>query len=249
MTMDMFPDSRAGGAVMSSCGNYRFALTRTVKDLTLCQSYLAAEDAFCHHEREHRYEDPPCDAQTGDRPRDQSDPRDPNDPIGEAALLRQRIDALTRSRSTRRLCVFCMLNPSMADALRDDATIRRCMRFALDWECTNLRVVNLYAYRTVSPVVLFAQQRAGVDIVGEDNDHYITNAVQRARYWLAPRWPNGLVVCAWGGNAEPERALAVRKLIGTAAHYLRLNDDGTPSHPLRLPASLEPVPWTMDAAA
>ena len=30
-------------------------------------------------------------------PRDQSDPRDPNDPIGEAAQLRQRIDALTIS--------------------------------------------------------------------------------------------------------------------------------------------------------
>src|ERR1700733_11688299 len=41
--------------------------------------------------------------------------------------------------------LFVMLNPSTADAEKDDATIRRCVGFAKSWNYERLAVVNLYA--------------------------------------------------------------------------------------------------------
>jgi len=40
--------------------------------------------------------------------------------------------------------LFVGLNPSTADAHRDDATIRRCTRFARDWGFGQLLVGNLF---------------------------------------------------------------------------------------------------------
>ena len=46
---------------------------------------------------------------------------------------------------------FVMLNPSTADAEKDDATIRRCVGFAKLWGFASLGVVNLYGFRCTSP--------------------------------------------------------------------------------------------------
>ena len=42
-------------------------------------------------------------------------------------------------------CTFIMLNPSTADHMVDDPTIRRCVGFAEREGCTGLEVVNLFA--------------------------------------------------------------------------------------------------------
>jgi hypothetical protein len=47
--------------------------------------------------------------------------------------------------------LFVMLNPSTADGEQDDATIRRCLRFAMAHDFGELEVVNLYAYRCTDP--------------------------------------------------------------------------------------------------
>lgn len=46
---------------------------------------------------------------------------------------------------------FVMLNPSTADQLADDPTIRRCISFARAWKFGRLEVVNLFALRTRKP--------------------------------------------------------------------------------------------------
>ena len=51
----------------------------------------------------------------------------------------------------KRPCLFVMLNPSTADALMDDRTIRRCKGFATREGCTSLTVVNLFAFRATNP--------------------------------------------------------------------------------------------------
>ena len=42
-------------------------------------------------------------------------------------------------------CAFILLNPSTADHLNDDPTIRRCVAFAKAWGYRRLEIVNLFA--------------------------------------------------------------------------------------------------------
>ena len=66
-------------------------------------------------------------------------------------------------------CVFVGLNPSTADASEDDATIRRCVRFAKDWDCGELLMLNLFAFRATRPKDMLA----ACDPVGEENNSSI----------------------------------------------------------------------------
>lgn len=131
---------------------------------------------------------------------------------------------------------FVMLNPSTADAHVDDPTIRRCLRFARDWGYERLDVVNLYALRATDPQDLRDSEDAGVDPIGPENDRHVTETVRDA----------SLVVCAWGGNAKPDRARHVVNLIlaaGKTPHALKLTKlDRQPAHPLYLPALFTPQP-------
>src|SRR5688572_12745487 len=61
---------------------------------------------------------------------------------------------------------FVMLNPSTADHVVDDRTIKRCMDFARSWGHSGLEVVNLYAFRATDPDELGKQ----ADPVGPLND-------------------------------------------------------------------------------
>lgn len=232
MTLSLFGDT--GGAVLSSCNRYRYKLTRQLVDplerSRRCGRLIGAgpEQVVASHGIRFNVVGP--DIKDGYCRRDKN----------------HKGDCRTFP-SDDTVCVFAMLNPSTADAERDDPTIRRCKVYARDWGYTELIVVNLYAYRATMPRDLMDARQRGVDPVGEDNDHYIIQAVQQAnQHYLEHRGP--MVVCAWGSSNthEPHRATAVRKLIGSAAHVLRLNiTDHTPAHPLRLPADLEPTPWPL----
>src|SRR5882672_740313 len=83
---------------------------------------------------------------------------------------------------------FVMLNPSTADARRDDPTIRACTRLARAWGFGSMRAVNLFALRTSDPSNL-ARAR---DPVGGQNDAYLVDAASAA----------GLVVLAWGNHGR-----------------------------------------------
>lgn len=128
-------------------------------------------------------------------------------------------------------CLFIMLNPSTADASIDDPTIRRCQIFARDWGYDVLEVVNLFAFRATSP----ADMKRAANPVGPLNDDHILQAARRA----------DLAVAAWGqhgtfkGRSGELRQLLINERI--PLHALKRGKDDQPSHPLYLPASLEPV--------
>lgn len=130
---------------------------------------------------------------------------------------------------------FVMLNPSTADALADDATIRRCVGFARRWGFNRLLVVNLYAFRSTDPRNLLSAP----DPVGPKNDATILEAVAVSH----------LVICAWGAHEAvkrcPERVARVLRLLEPVEHVeaLQLTRDGHPWHPLYVPYEVTLVPF------
>jgi len=131
--------------------------------------------------------------------------------------------------------LWVMLNPSRADHLVNDATVRRCLDFSQRWGYGSLEVVNLFAWRSTAPDMLLDVHV--VDPVGDENDAAIMDAAQRAER----------VVVAWGGHrAALRRVDAVLTLLARAHRppfCLGRTQDGQPVHPLRLPKTLEPVPY------
>lgn len=135
---------------------------------------------------------------------------------------------------------FAMLNPSTADALLDDNTIRRCMGFARRWGAGGIRVVNLYAWRSVTPRALWQVD----DPVGPANDDWLLAELALSAV------DDGPLVVAWGVNARPDRVEAVRAMPGfERAHALHVTAAGVPAHPLYQPADRVLTPWPPAADA
>lgn len=132
---------------------------------------------------------------------------------------------------------FIMLNPSTADAEREDPTMRRCAAFARDWGYAGFDAVNLYDFRATDPRDLFAAPRP----CSRANDPAILAAATGA----------DLVVAAWGAGAKPDRAEAVVSTLhaaGLRLHALALTRAGEPRHPLYLRRDARPSPFTPAAA-
>lgn len=132
-------------------------------------------------------------------------------------------------------CIFIMLNPSTADAEKDDATIRRCRGFARSWGYGRLIVLNLFAFRATKPDEL----KKVDDPVGPLTDDFLRRYLK-----IASRW-NGLIVCAWGTHGVYRGRCAfvldTIEAMGCRPMALRVTKDGHPSHPLYLPKNLKPV--------
>lgn len=143
---------------------------------------------------------------------------------------------------TRRV-LFCLLNPSIADATRPDATLRRCIGFAKSWGFGALDVVNLFAWVSTDPDGLLDAE----DPVGPLNDAAIVRTARGA----------SIVVAGWGANAtrlgQTERArrvmalLADRRVTNGGLHAFAWTGDNEPAHPLRLRKTLKPQPITAHA--
>jgi hypothetical protein len=132
--------------------------------------------------------------------------------------------------------VFVMLNPSTADAERDDNTIVRCCNFAKDLGCGGLHVVNLYAYRATKPTDLWK----AADPIGPENDEIL-----RATF-LTAHGEGSPVIAAWGVNAKADREAFVSVLAraaGVTLTALGVTKDHAPRHPLYLPAVARPERW------
>lgn len=136
---------------------------------------------------------------------------------------------------TRGHVLWIMLNPSKADALVDDPTIRRCIGFARSWGFDGITVCNLFALRSRDPELL----RAHPDPVGPANDDVLET--------LLAAKGTGLAVAAWGVNGAWMRrdldVIRLAKFAGRDLHALRITRAGHPAHPLYLPADTTPVPW------
>jgi len=173
------------GAVLSSCGRYRYLLWRNTK------AARVHEQSFKLHHHE-----------------------------------------------PARTITMIMLNPSTADGIQDDPTIRRCISFASRMGATHLFVANLFASRATKPLDLLGFK----DPVGAENMRFVRKAVDRA----------DLVVCAWGTQTNSRMRQLMQAQINALAVELKdeelwsfgVTKNGSPRHPLYLPLSVKLQPFS-----
>jgi hypothetical protein len=134
-----------------------------------------------------------------------------------------------------RVVCFVMLNPSTADALQDDPTIRRCMGFARAWGVSAVSVRNLFAFRETNPKLLGGLRYE--DATGGD----------RGDVELLAAFTADIVVCAWGASG-PKRTIEraewfVQNSEGKPLHCLGMTGRGLPRHPLYVRGDQPLVPF------
>ncbi len=140
-------------------------------------------------------------------------------------MLRRRLH-----KRNSKILLIIGLNPSTADAIQDDPTIRRCVGFTDRLGFGILVVVNLFALRSTNPRIL-QQIPCPVsphnDPVGPNNDRWILKYARKAHK----------IVLAWGAGADwaPERS---EQLLELLSHYdlycFGTTQSGAPRHPLYL---------------
>lgn len=121
--------------------------------------------------------------------------------------------------------LFIGLNPSTADAIEDDQTIRRCIGFAEDRGYGQLVVANLFAYRATKPAVLMRELHP----VGRANDRWLLRLAAES----------DVCVAAWGNSGrylgrDAEVVALIKDL-----QCLGITASGAPRHPLYVRADTE----------
>lgn len=143
---------------------------------------------------------------------------------------------LTRRWSSRPLMVWCMLNPSTADASIDDPTIRRCISFSVREGYGGIHVVNLMAFRATDPTDALCT----VDPRGPQNDDHLRKAAAHS---------GGVIAVAWGGHAPPyfmqDALLCFRQGGDPKLKCLGIVKDGNPRHPLYVADAQPFEDWRM----
>ena len=124
------------------------------------------------------------------------------------------------------------MNPSGACVEFRDRTLRKTGNFSRSWGYGGQLVGNVHAYRAKDKSRLLTVD----DPVGPDNDRRILEMAAEATTIIV-------------GYGQPPRTLRQRgqEVVALLSHHqslchLRLAKDGTPVHPLYLPADLRPQP-------
>lgn len=163
--------------------------------------------------------------------------RDPLRTAVGTASFRYQLTRQWRQRVEPSLLTVIMLNPSIADALQDDRTIRRCISLADAAGADSLRVVNLFALRSTDPEGL----KTAPDAIGPENDSYILEAARTST----------TMVAAWGAHGFARtRALQVFEVLSQEGVNLQCwgtTKDGLPRHPLYVHSTTPLVSWSPPA--
>jgi hypothetical protein len=141
---------------------------------------------------------------------------------------------LTRSwfnaTDSERYITYIGLNPSTADGLKDDATIRRLIAFTKSFGYNGFEIRNLYAIRATDPKTIDYS-----DLTEFGNHFRLTNCI------------GDIIVFCWGANRRwPEWQHKIQKLeewYKGKIYCFGNNKDGSPKHPLYLRSDIKLQPW------
>lgn len=136
-----------------------------------------------------------------------------------------------------RIAAVIMVNPSTADALQDDATIRRVIGFGQRLGWSRVIVGNVFAYRATDIRLLSGI----VDPVGPENAAHLRRICEDA----------DLAIVAWGRLGKLPRKLqdgwrmveTIASDLGMVLHCLGTAADGHPRHPLMLSYGAALIEW------
>jgi hypothetical protein len=137
--------------------------------------------------------------------------------------------------------VICVIgvNPSIADAQKNDPTIRKVINFARRWGAGGFNMLNLNPHISTEPA-------DALEIVDEpimlENDGFVRRAIHSSR-----------VVCAWGTSASKFiwAMKRMQSLLSDPENFcsiecLGVTKEGYPRHPLYLKSGTVPVPFRFD---
>lgn len=162
--------------------------------------------------------------------------------ISDCGLYRYRLERTLRDDDGPTVA-FIMVNPSIADAEQDDATIRKCIGFAKTFGAAELIVGNKFAFRATDIKAL----RSTSDPVGPINDQHIAQILYDA----------DIAIVAWGALAKLPETLrgrwkdvvrmadAVRRSGPCDLFAIGTNADGHPRHPLMTGYDVPIAKWTI----
>lgn len=140
------------------------------------------------------------------------------------------------------IAAWLMCNPSIADALVDDPTIRRIRSFTEDHGCGGFIVVNVWPHRTPYPEALWRElARFGYDpeLRKRNLDHIIDAGVDSRYRFVAfgsescVRYPEEVRLAVEAFESPPGRVM----VLGTSK-------DGWPRHPLYMPSGTPGKSWS-----
>jgi hypothetical protein len=139
----------------------------------------------------------------------------------------------------RKTAALFGVNPSTADALDDDHTIRKLYGFGNRIDVTRWIVGNKFAFRAKDVNALKTAQ----DPIGHDNDKHIEQIMRDA----------DLHIVAWGPLAKLPKQLrgrwrevvAIAERVGCPLYCLGVTLDGQPRHPLMLGYDTQLVRWNL----
>lgn len=130
---------------------------------------------------------------------------------------------------------FIMLNPSTADAEKDDPTLHISQLLAVAWKFDRLIVTNLFAFRSTDPEGLVAAENA----FGPDNAEALETAAAESE----------IIICGWGAFVAkmyiPEKARAVLAVQKDKLNAIAVTKSGHPKHPLYSSKSATYKPFVM----
>lgn len=182
-------------------------------------------------------------------------PTHPLEPIAREARIEGQYRRWLKRAWGEGPCIgWAMLNPSTADAERDDPTLRRIIGFSYRWGFGSLVVGNVYPFIASTADELW-RWRVSFGLDAADSDWSSSDARLRNFHDCAEIFREcGLLMAAWGAGADRDdlelwletvEADIGREIIW---HCLGTTSNGSPIHPLargrhRVPDDAQPEIW------
>jgi len=113
--------------------------------------------------------------------------------------------------------LFIGLNPSTANATKDDRTVSRCVNLAKQWGYGGISIGNLFAYQSENPEEMMNHSEP----IGPENDKWLKRLAD----------DSDLIVAMWGdGGLHMNRAETVLRMFPDL-YCIATTQAGQPRHP------------------